>query len=217
MDDGRVDLEIAGERLVLLPERAIWWSAERVVFVTDVHLGRLATLRARGTPVPGGTLDTLLARLGRIVELWAPEQLIVLGDLVEHADGLTRRVVDRVATAIAGWSCELVLVPGNHDRRAGRLPEVWPHTVREPGTTAGPFVLRHEPEPTEAGYVLAGHYHPTIRLEGGGDRLRLPCFAFGDEVGLLPAFHPMTNGVAVSRTDHRIFAVADGEVVDLQG
>ena len=217
MDDGRLDMEIAGEQLILLPERAIWWPARRMVFVADVHLGRLATLRTRGTPVPGGTLDAVLARLGRVVERWVPEQLVVLGDLVEHADGLTRRVVDRVADTIADWPCDMVLIPGNHDRWAGRLPEAWPLIAREPGTRVGPFVLRHEPEPSEAGYVLAGHYHPTVRLEGGGDRLQLPCFAFGDKVGLLPAFHPMTKGVAMSRSAHCVFAVADGEVVDLQG
>ena len=38
----------------------------------------------------------------------------------------------------------------------------------------GPFHFSHHPEPAEGRYVRAGHLHPTVRLDTGVDRLRLP-------------------------------------------
>jgi hypothetical protein len=215
MDDGRVTHRIAGEAVILLPERALWWPGGGVLMVADVHLGRIAALRVRGVPVPGDSLGATLERLARIAGQTQPERIVVLGDFVQNREGLTPRVVERVGEALAELPAPLEVVPGNHERSTGPLPGEWPVEMLGASERVGPFVLRHEPEPVDGGYVLAGHYHPTVRMEGGGDALRLPCFAFGDEVGVLPAFHTMTNGVGMSVEDYRVFAVTDDVVIDL--
>ena len=61
-------IELAGETIELLPERALWWPAAGVLFVADLHLGKAATYRALGQPVPGGTTQENLARLDRLIE-----------------------------------------------------------------------------------------------------------------------------------------------------
>ncbi|MFB6352098.1 MAG: ligase-associated DNA damage response endonuclease PdeM [Bradymonadaceae bacterium] len=216
MDEHRLTVEIPGEQLVVCGERGIWWPAASVLLVADVHVGRIAAGRARGAAVPGDSLGATLEQLGRLIDRTDPDRVVVLGDFVQDRAGLNPRVVERVGAAISTWSAPLELVPGNHDRRVGPLPEEWPVTILEPVTRLGPFVLRHEPEPTDGGYVLAGHYHPTVRLEAGRDQLRLPCFAFGDRVGISPAFHAVTNGVEMAIDEYRLVAVADGKVVDLE-
>jgi metallophosphoesterase superfamily enzyme len=91
----------------------------------------------------------------------------------------------------------------------------------------GPFSLYHYPRAereaasnagggTSESFELAGHYHPTARLESGGDRLRLPCFALGQNGAVLPAFHTMTNGVEMPSDAYRLFVIAEGEVISLQ-
>jgi metallophosphoesterase superfamily enzyme len=78
----------------------------------------------------------------------------------------------------------------------------------------GPFRFAHHPEPAPGRYVWAGHLHPTVRLGGGADRLRLPCFHLGREVGVLPAFSAFTGGQDVTRrAGERIYAVAERHVV----
>lgn len=216
MDDGIVDIEVAGERLELMPQRAVHWPAGSSLLVADVHAGRVETLRTEGAPVPGDTLGATLERLGAIVDRSGAETLFVLGDLVQGSAGLTDRVVDATRRALNSMDCETYVVPGNHDLAVEGLPDGWPVEMLDSAAHLGPFVLRHEPEPSAEGYVLAGHLHPTVRLEGGGDRLQLPCFAFGDEVGVLPAFHKMTNGVELSPDAYRLFAIADHEVVALR-
>ncbi len=65
--------------------------------------------------------------------------------------------------------------------------------------------------------MLAGHLHPAVSLSGPGrQRERLPCFLFGERVGILPAFGDFTGGAAVRpRPGDRVFAVAEDEVVPI--
>lgn len=217
MDAKRLDIELAGERLVLMGERAIWWPARSTVLVADVHLGKEETFRQQGVPLPQGGLDDTLARLGACLESTGAERMVVLGDLVHARSGLTRDVVDRVAAWRARLDAELVLVRGNHDRHLAGPTRAWKMHIVEEGEVDGPFVFAHEPAPDPRGYVLAGHLHPTVRLRAGGDRLRLACFCFDEQVGMLPAFTEFSNGLVQQPAPHRqLYALADGEVFALR-
>lgn len=213
-----IEVEWAGETLVPLPERALYWPRERTLFVADIHLGKAEAFRAGAIPVPHGTTTTMLARLDRIVASTRCERLIFLGDLWHDRAGRTQRIDD----AFLDWrlrytELEVVLVEGNHDRKAGRVPEgFWVLELQEP-CAVGPFALRHYPEPLEGCHVLAGHLHPAVKLDGrGGQSLCLPCFWFGASVGVLPAFGDFT-GVARVRPQRgdRVLVVADNKVISV--
>jgi uncharacterized protein len=64
-------------------------------------------------------------------------------------------------------------------------------------------------------YALAGHEHPVYRVATRLDSARLPCFRFGAEAGVLPAFGAFTGGFEVnaSARGERIFAVAGERVM----
>ncbi|MFY7902844.1 MAG: hypothetical protein ACOVOU_08040, partial [Rubrivivax sp.] len=63
-------------------------------------------------------------------------------------------------------------------------------------------------------YVLAGHVHPAASLGGRGPgRLRLPCFHFGADVGVLPAFGEFTGSRVLPRAPgDRVFVIAGDAV-----
>jgi len=111
-----------------------------------------------------------------------------------------------------------VLVRGNHDDRAGDPP---PHlrieVVDEPFLTDG-YALCHHPRPRAGHYVLAGHLHPCVSLGGRAfDHLRLPCFWFGDAVGVLPAFGAFTGMHPIrAAAGERVFPIADATVAMLR-
>ena len=46
---------VGGETVTLFADRALFWTRERTLFVADVHLGKTATFRAHGVPLPRGT------------------------------------------------------------------------------------------------------------------------------------------------------------------
>ncbi|MDQ2928306.1 MAG: DEAD/DEAH box helicase, partial [Pseudomonadota bacterium] len=79
------------------------------------------------------------------------------------------------------------------------------------------LALCHHPRRVAGAYAVAGHLHPCISLGGrAGDHLRLPCFWFGDDVGVLPAFGAFTGMHPIrARAGERVFAVADEVVASM--
>ena len=111
----------------------------------------------------------------------------------------------------------MVLVRGNHDARAGDPPKEL-RVVCVSGLMAeSPFVFAHHPVRSDQGYVIAGHIHPAVRLHGAGkEASRLPCFWFGQETAVLPAFGEFTGLAVVSPVEgDRVWFVAEGRVVSV--
>jgi len=214
-----VDCEVAGERLVLLPERAAYWPRTRALFVADFHLGKAATFRSAGIPLPSGTTRENIERLDRALARTRASQVIFLGDFLHAKAGRAPRTLG----SFDAWrgtrgELELTLVRGNHDTRAGDPPESFGIRCIDAGASFGPFVLNHEPGVARAGYALAGHIHPAVRLRGEGESLRLPCFWFGARYGVLPAFGSFTGTAEVRpREGDQVFVIAEGEVVKVGG
>ena len=207
---------VAGESLVLLPQRAAWWPAGKALFVADFHLGKAASFRHAGIPLPPGTTTENLARLEDALAGRPVERLVFLGDFLHSAQGRAPATL----AAFAQWresrpTLAMTLVRGNHDDRAGDPPEEWAMRCVNPGEALGPFALVHEPAPVRGGYALSGHIHPAVRLsERGGQSVRLPCFWFGPRVGVLPSFGAFTGSALVRpRAGDQVFVVADGEVI----
>lgn len=207
---------VAGERLVLLPQRAAWWPARETLFVADFHLGKAASFRRAGIALPAGTTTENVERLERALDGRAVAHLVFLGDFLHSAEGRAPATLERFARwRAARPGLAMTLVRGNHDDRAGDPPPEWGIRCVDPGEALGPFALVHEPSPVRGGYALAGHVHPAVRLaERGGQSLRLPCFWFGARVGVLPSFGAFTGSALVRpRAGDQVFVVADDEVI----
>jgi len=211
-----VECTVAGERIVLLPERVMFWPARAMLFVADFHLGKAASFRRAGIPLPSGTTAENVERLGRAIDKTRASHVVFLGDFLHSKQGRTEDTFARFAAwRQARASVELTLVRGNHDLKAGDPPEAWSMRCMEAGVRAGPFVLNHEPGASRGGYALAGHIHPAVRLTAAGEKaLRLPCFWFGARHGVLPAFGAFTGHADVlPRRGDQVYVVAEEEVL----
>lgn len=212
-----IELQIAGETVSALPDRALFWQTTATLFVADLHLGKSTSFRAASIPVPRGVTEATLSRLSNVLRRSMARRLIVLGDLWHDKQGRTPEVEAKLCSWREEWpDLDIWLVTGNHDRRTGRLTEICGIVERE-SVSVGPFLCRHHPEPDPTGYVLCGHVHPAALLEGRASQaLRLPCFWFGTSVGVLPAFGEMTGTADIepSKAD-RVLAVADGSVFQI--
>lgn len=211
------ELTIAGERIVLLAGRALWWPACDTLLVADAHFGKAATFRAHGIAVPSGTTDDTLERLQGLLAQTGAQRVVFLGDFLHAREAHQPALLARLA-ALRKPGVEWVLVRGNHDMHAGVPPALALTEVDEPWHQ-GPFALSHHPQPQPGHYVLAGHVHPALRVAAGGDRARLPCFAFGPVLGLLPAFGAFTGHMNIEpdpdmrcfvATPDRVFEVPQG-------
>lgn len=214
--DGERTLPICGERLHLLPERAIWWPRRSTLVVADLHLGKEQSFIDQGIPMSSGVLEETLARLDHLLRLTASRRVVVLGDLVHRPEGLSEEVVETVARWRERFDGDLDLVPGNHDELVAVLPARWRVTRLAAAVLDPPFVHFHDAMPHPGGYALGGHLHPVVRLEGRFDRVLLPCFVIGARRAVLPAFTRFSRGVRVlPESGDRIYAIVEGSVVEV--
>jgi len=204
----------------LLPERALWWPGEKTLFIADLHLGKAATYRALGQPVPGGTTQENLARLTALIARHTPQRIVFLGDFLHSAQARTENIL----AALHEWrachaAVDMLLVRGNHDRRAGDPPLLLRIPVVDEPHLHGPFALCHHPQQHPTHFVLAGHMHPVCRLSGRGrDSMRLPCFVADGRQAILPAFGEFTGGWRVEGEPKRqLYPVGGGVVWCLPG
>jgi DNA ligase-associated metallophosphoesterase len=208
-------VQLAGEEVWLLADKALYWPAGEALLIADIHFGKAAAYRALGQPVPQGTTSSNLQRLDRLLAQYRCRQLIFLGDFL-HARGSH---APATLAALHAWrernaELAILLIRGNHDRSAGDPPATLNIQVVAEPHLLGPFALQHEPDPHPSHQVLAGHVHPVCVLRGRGrQRLRLPCFSLDDGVCLLPAFGAFTGGMQVDpQPGRRLYAVGDGGV-----
>jgi len=204
-----------GRPLTLLPEKAAFIAASATLLVADAHIGKAVSFRALGVPVPRGTTSETLAGLSALLHRTGARRIVFLGDFLHSA----RAHAPATLAAVAAWraahrALDLVLVRGNHDDRAGDPPAALGIRVVDEPLLQDGFALCHHPRPVAGQYVLAGHLHPCISVGvRSWDHLRLPCFWFGDAVGVLPAFGAFTGMHAVQgAAEDRLFAVADNMV-----
>ncbi len=206
-------IELAGESVALLPQRALWWKSRQWLVIADLHVGKSESYRRQGVAIPEGILEEMLARLDAMITALAPERLVVLGDLVHDlasTDSILRR---QVAETLGRLAAPAIIVRGNHDR-SDAFPKEW--KLEDVGNTydAAPFRFEHHPSAKRERYTLAGHLHPTIAMGSRTDHLRLPCFHFGPRIGVLPAFSRFSRGVPmVVDSGDRAFLIAEGEIV----
>lgn len=207
---------VAGERVVMLPERALWLPLHHTLLVADLHWGKAAAIRAAHVPVPSGTTSADLERLSQALLRTGATRLVVLGDLLHARHG---RHPDTLGT-IATWRMQhaalrIDLVRGNHDAHAGDPPAELEIQCTSEALRIGAFIGLHEPAEREDGYVIAGHLHPHVSLGGRGrQHVRLPAFVFGPRRAVLPAFSSFTGTGMYERSDtDTTFVIAGDDVL----
>jgi DNA ligase-associated metallophosphoesterase len=214
-----VSINFAGETLQLLADRAVHWPERKTLIVADVHLGKDASFRAAGLAVPAGNSAKDLARISLLLADTAAQRLVILGDLIHSRASHQMELTETFMRWRAEHGqLEVLLVRGNHDRRAGGLPVDWRvREVAEPHDD-GPFVLSHEPRDVPKP-VLCGHVHPTIGVRDyDGSYATLCCFVVDDRQLILPAFGSFTGGFKLRHeVGRRIYAVAGKSVILLGG
>jgi len=216
-------IRVAGADVDLHPSGAAFLGDEQTLLVADAHFGKAVSFRRLGLPVPRGTTTETLGALSAALEQTRASRLVFLGDFLHSRHAHAAATLD----SLRQWRGEhrdlqVTLVRGNHDARAGDPPADLRITVVDEPLALGPFALCHHPRPLADRYVLAGHWHPCISVGGRAfERLRLPCFWFGDDsgalprsaVGVLPAFGSFTGMHPIEpRPGDRIFAIAQDVV-----
>lgn len=216
---GAIEMRLAEETLVLLPERAAFRPSDATLYVADLHVGKAASFRSMGVPVPRGTTSSTLDLLDEVLRRTSAQRLVVLGDFLHARSGRQLRTEARVRSwRVEHPTLEITLVRGNHDLHAGDPDPALDITIHDAPYRDGTLTLHHAPPADASSAWLAGHIHPGVRLAGRArERLFLPCFHQQHAGLVLPAFGAFTGLSAITPgLADRVFAVAGDRVIEVR-
>ncbi|MBC6110368.1 ligase-associated DNA damage response endonuclease PdeM [Pedobacter fastidiosus] len=206
-----------GEELILDKERALYLSKHKLLAISDLHLGKSAHFRQAGLQVPSTIAEGDLHRLTLLIEKYNPNTLLINGDMFHH--GLNTDIDEFASWRKNYKELNFLLVKGNHDRLAHADYTAMDIEIHEPSFCLGPFCFIHDaPQCTEEElYPISGHIHPGVSIVGKAkQRLKFPCFYFGTEYAVLPAFSLFTGLYNIyPKSNERIFAVTPKNVVEV--
>lgn len=181
-------------RLAIQPDLsgALWLPEERTLVVADLHLEKGSSYAARGIFLPPYDSATTLAALTAVILRYAPARVIALGDSF-HDRGAEARIGADDLRALRSLQTgrDWLWVTGNHDPAISRAMG---------GETADSLALagvalRHEPDPAETGWEIAGHLHPAAKVRMRGRALRRRSFALSSRRCILPAMGAYAGGL----------------------
>ncbi len=188
-------IRVAGAALTPDRSGALYWAAERMLIVADLHLEKGSAFAARGQMLPPYDTHATLTRLEDACRRLAPAHVVLLGDTFHDrkAEGRiapdARARLERLIGAARRWTWIL----GNHDPAP---PQGLGGETSE-ALRAGPLILRHEPLARPAAGEIAGHLHPAAAVLARGRYLRRRCFATDGERLVMPAFGAYAGGLDV--------------------
>lgn len=192
-------IQTAGGPLVLSHQKVVFEPSHKALFVADVHLGKAATFRSLGVPVPAGTTLENLDRLSEAIARHRPTALYFLGDLLHARAAHNAELLEKLHQwRFMHSEIQMVLIRGNHDSKAGDPPANLNISVVAEPFMLGGFALCHHTQTVPNALALAGHEHPVVVLNGKGrSRARLPCFYLKEGQLILPSFGAFTGGYQV--------------------
>jgi hypothetical protein len=203
-------LTLNGARLEARASGALWWPAERLLCVADLHLGKAERVARRGGALlpPYETAETL-DRLADEIRALAPARVVCLGDSFDDdaaALELTGAETARLTALMAGR--DWVWIAGNHD--PGPLALAGRHLAE---LSAGPLTFRHVAAGDTAPGEVSGHYHPKARFAGRNVSISRRCFLADGNRLILPAFGAYTGGMACDHPALAGLLAPDAQVV----
>ena len=198
------------QSILLSPDAAFMLlnGSERVMVISDLHIGWEVALANEGVHVPSQT-GRLLERLKNVISSEKPDRIVVLGDVkhtVQKIGVEEWRDVPWFFEEVSKNVSKVQVVPGNHD---GDLEALLPESVEllsPRGTIIGDVGLFHGhtwPDVKMLGCttLVAGHVHPVVAFSDPmGFRItrqvwvRAPCDSL-----LLAKFVLKGNGVSVKK------------------
>jgi len=191
--DARIaTIDVAGVTLVADLSGALFWDAERVLVVSDLHLEKGSSFAARGVLLPPYDTVATLGRLAAVIAYYDPRMVIALGDSFHDRNAHERlSAPDRETIAALQTRRDWIWISGNHDPA---LPSDLGGIVASE-VAIGPIVFRHEP--TGAAGEIAGHLHPKARVATRARWMERRCFASDGERAVMPAFGAYTGGLSI--------------------
>lgn len=213
--------KINGNTFWLSPERCIYWEEQKALILSDLHFGKTGHFRKAGIGVPQSVFKEDLQRLFAQVQFYKPQQLIIVGDMFHSKENKEMELFKRWRNDIPQTAIHLV--KGNHDILDNNFYNDAAIGISPGCLQVGAFGFIHDPsaicnEPETADYYFTGHIHPGIHISSGSRQsLSFPCYYFGGQYAILPAYSKFTGYVIIKpKRQDAVYAVVNKSLVQVQ-
>ena len=210
-------ITIRDEELILAKERALYLPQQQLLAISDLHLGKAAHFRKAGLPIPSTVAQNDLARLALLIDSFNPKTLLINGDMF-HSE-LNTDIDDFYNWKQQYPELKFVLVKGNHDKLNLKQYQDLGIIVHEPHYCTDNFCFIHDSVlcTEKERYPISGHVHPGISIVGKAkQRLSFPCFYFGQQYAIMPAFSTFTGLYMLKpKPEEKVFAITPNKVVEV--
>ena len=210
---------ISGNTFLLSADRCIFWHENKMLILSDLHLGKTGHFRKAGIGVPQAVFKEDMQRLFTLLQIFKPREIIIIGDMFHS-------YANKEHDFFLKWRKDFSDVPvnlvkGNHDI----LKENWYReadiTISDKQLVIGDFLFTHDVADCDfltAHYVFCGHIHPGVSIKGlGKQSLHFPCFHFGEQYAVLPAFSRFTGTSAIeTKRGGNVFAIIENMLLQIQ-
>lgn len=204
---------LQGEEVLLLPQKAVFWIAEKTLIVSDLHWGKTAHFRKHGIAIPLQTQHNDEVRLAKLVDEHKAERLIIAGDLFHSRENNEVDNFSHWRNAHKQLAIDLVL--GNHDILPEEKYSGNNVSVHNEILDTGPFIITHDEIADPRKFYIHGHVHPAFAVSGKGrSKIKLPCYGVNEQKMVLPSFGSFTGTHKISTSDYEhIYVIAEDEVI----
>ena len=204
---------------ILSNNRTVFWEQEKILILSDLHLGKAGHFRKAGIGVPAAVMKEDMQRYVAAIQFFKPVQVVIVGDLFHSLENKEHELFLKWRNDLQ--HIPMLLVKGNHDI----VPETWYKNAgietAEKIWRKNNFLFVHHIEDVEkeeiqtADYFFSGHIHPAISIKGlGKQSLRFPCFYFTHQYAVLPAFGKFTGTYLVEpKKNETAFAIVEDSVI----
>lgn len=206
------------QHLWLNPNRYIFWEEQKAIILSDVHFGKTGHFRKHGIAVPQSIFKEELQRLLDAITHHKAEKIIAVGDLFHSHANKEMDLFLKWRNDFA--AIEFHLIKGNHDI----LKDEWYAAANihlQNILNIHPFGFIHDlndiPGASNSDYFFSGHIHPGIQIKSTSKQsLRFPCFYFGENSAILPAFSRFTGlaGLKTKKSD-TVFAIVEESIIQI--
>lgn len=209
-----LQVQIQGEDVQLLADRAIYWLAQKTLIVADLHWGKAAHFRKNGLAVPMNTQQKDETRLAVLIKQTGATHLIIAGDMFHSVEN--NAVEDFVHWRKQHKVIDVHLVIGNHDIMPIEKYHEIELSVHQEVYDVGPFLISHDEIDKPNKFYIHGHIHPSFCMEGKGrnKNLRLPCYCANTQKLVLPSFGSFTGSHDITNDGYDdIYVIAENQVI----
>ncbi|HLD72653.1 MAG TPA: metallophosphoesterase [Candidatus Nanoarchaeia archaeon] len=190
-----------------LIDLGIWLPKEKILILSDFHLGYEEYLHQKGILLPRFQVEEIIQRLKLIFQKVKPKIIVINGDLKhDFSNNAAQEWNDvlKVLKFIQNHCQKIILIKGNHDNYLQTIAAKMKIKVVEELILKNILILHGDkikPFPKSIKTIIIGHEHPAITLREKSKIEKFKCFLKGKwrnkELIVMPSFNPLLEGTDI--------------------